>query len=372
MSNKKIIKHYNMDKIDSENANFNLIYGERSNGKSYQVKHKKAVEHYFLTHRRFILLRRLREEISSSLIEQYFQDVDIEKISNGKYQTITLYKNKLWLANFDTEDLKIKRSGEYIGYVFALSTEQNYAGGSFLDVDNIIFEEFMSRSVYLRNEPDKLMNLYCTVDRKRQVVRVWLVGNTITRVCPYIDEWGLSGLLRHQKQGSIVTKEFNKVQENGENVHIKIACEYCQSTGTSSFTLGKHSNMLDNGSWQVDPQPHLPKSKKNYEVRYRIGFQYSSFRFLAEFLIDKKTKESVWFIYPYEKEFKKKIFIFSDCIRPSPYWQRDIYNVNIYQNLELSRRLKRLFDTFCETNIFYANDLCGTDFKQVIDFTIRK
>ena len=46
MSNKKVV-HYNMDKIDKIGARFNLIYGERSNGKSYQVKHKKAVEKLF-------------------------------------------------------------------------------------------------------------------------------------------------------------------------------------------------------------------------------------------------------------------------------------------------------------------------------------
>ena len=38
--------HYNIDNIDSLGANINLIYGERSNGKSYQVKHKKGVLKY--------------------------------------------------------------------------------------------------------------------------------------------------------------------------------------------------------------------------------------------------------------------------------------------------------------------------------------
>ena len=80
MSNKKII-HYNIDEIDKINARINLIYGERSNGKSYQVKHKKAVEKYIKTGKRFILMRRLREEISSEKIEQYFQDVEVAKLT---------------------------------------------------------------------------------------------------------------------------------------------------------------------------------------------------------------------------------------------------------------------------------------------------
>ena len=38
------------------------------------------------------------------------------------------------------------------GYVVALSTEQKYAGASYLDVSDMIFEEFMSRDLYLRTE----------------------------------------------------------------------------------------------------------------------------------------------------------------------------------------------------------------------------
>lgn len=108
MSNKKVI-HYNMDNIDKIGARINLIYGERSNGKSYQVKHKKAVEKYLKTGKRFILLRRLREEISSEKIEQYFQDVDIVKLTNGKYNCITMYRKILYLSVYDNETGKVKR-----------------------------------------------------------------------------------------------------------------------------------------------------------------------------------------------------------------------------------------------------------------------
>ena len=45
--------HYNIDLIDSLGANINLIYGERSNGKSYQVKHKKAIIPYIEDVERF-------------------------------------------------------------------------------------------------------------------------------------------------------------------------------------------------------------------------------------------------------------------------------------------------------------------------------
>lgn len=365
MSNNKKI-HYNLDNIDKLGARFNIIYGERSNGKSYQVKHKKGVEKYLKTGRRFILMRRWKEEITSEKIEQYFQDVDVAKLTNGKYNCITLYRKCLYLSIYDNETGKTKRFDK-IGYVVALSTEQNYAGASYLDVDDIIFEEFMSRSIYMANESNKLMNFYATVDRKRLTTRMWLVGNTISRVCPYINDWGLHNVISSQKQGTIELIERSPESEWFTGETVKIAIEYCKSTGQTSGTIGTNAEMINTGAWETSPQPHLPKSYKYYDILFRFGFQYQNFRFLSEYLMDKETKETCWFIKPYYKNFSDKIIVFSDIIKISRYWQRDIYNISIK-----NEKLKNLFMTFKENKIFYASDLCGTDFKQVIDFTIRR
>ena len=359
---KREIKHYNIDNLVSQNADINICWGERSNGKSYQAKHKRGVIKYLETGKRFILMRRFREEITNEKIEKYFEDVDIEKLSKGKYNCISTYRKQIFLSNFDSEKFKITR-GEKIGYAVALSTEQNYAGGSFLDVEDIIFEEFMTRSRYLSNEPTKLMNFYATVDRKRGTTKLWLIGNTISRVCPYLYEWGLSNIISKQKQGTIETKEI----EAGDDDIVKLAIEYCESTGTSSHTIGWNKDMMNDGSWQSSPQPHLPKSYKEYNVMYRIGFMYQSFKFIGEFLQDKKTKDVCWFIYPYEKDLDEKLVKFTDVIKPSIYYQRNIYDITIKND-----NLQKLLMTFREDKIFYCNDLVGTDFKQVIDFSIRR
>jgi hypothetical protein len=67
----------------------------------------------------------------------------------------------------------------------------------------------MSRSTYIPRESSKLLNFYCTVDRKRGTTRLWMVGNTISRVCPYINDWDLHRIISTQKQGTIVTKEMD-------------------------------------------------------------------------------------------------------------------------------------------------------------------
>ena len=384
----KII-HYSIDDIDSRGANINLIWGERSNGKSYQVKHKKGIipfiqdtTRYISSYtnksevikqaqesgKRFILMRRFKEEITSSWIESYFSDVDVEKLTDGEYNMITMYRKELFLTFYDVETHKSRR-GLKIGYAVALSTEQNYAGGSYLDVYDIIFEEFMSRTTYLHDESNKLLNFYSTVDRKRGVVKLWLVGNTITRVCPYIQDWNLSDIIFNQKQGDIkcIWIPTGEIDEDGNKIEVKVAIEHCKSTGASSFVIGTHANMLNKGEWQSDPQPKLPKSYNDYKMFYRFAFHYKTFTWLCEYLMDIETKDVIWFIYPYKGELKNNIIVFSDIIKTSPYWQRDIYNPLIK-----NKTLIDLFKTFKENRIFYATDLCGTEFKQAIDFEIRK
>ena len=387
------IIHYNLDDIDKVGANFNIIFGERSNGKSYQVKHKKGVLLYLngatsyhdlyydkgniikesiTKGRRFFLLRRYQEEIKSNFIEQYFADVDIEKITEGKYNMVTMYRGALYLSSYDFTSAKTTK-GEKIGYIGSLSTEQNYAGGSYLDVTDIIFEEFMARSnnrfaPYLYDESNKLLNFYSTIDRKRGTTRVWMVGNSISQVCPYLKDWDIQDIILNMKQGEIKTKwiKTGDVDDNGVDVEVKIAMEFCKSTSKSSYVFGTHANMLNKGDWQRDIQPHLKGSYKDYKLLYRIGLEYKGFKWLGEYLLDNDSN-TCWFIYPYKKEFKSNLLVFSDIIKTSRYYQRDIYNPSIR-----NENIIRILQTFKENKIFYSDDLSGTNFKQSIDFMIRK
>ena len=223
--------HYNINNIDKLNANFNIIFGEKSNGKSYAVKHKWAVEHYLETGNRFILLRRWREDISSLWVEQYFADVDVAKITDGKYNCISCYRKALYFSVYDVETGKTKRYDK-IGYVMSLSTEQHMSSASFLDVDVIIFEEFMERGSYIPNEPDRLMIFYSTVDRKRGTTKLYLVGNSITKVCPYIRAWDIEDIFKNISQGEIKSKLIH----NEENT-VTIAIEYCRASGGKTMAI---------------------------------------------------------------------------------------------------------------------------------------
>lgn len=356
--------HYNIDNINKTNANYYLIYGEKSNGKSYQVKYKEMVEHYLATGMRFILLRRWDSDLSSLWIESYFADVDVAKLTKNKYNCISCYRKILYFSIYDQEKNKIQRI-EKIGYVMALNTEQHMSSASFLDVDRIVFEEFMERGgVYIKDEPSRLMIFYSTIDRKRGITKLYLVGNSISRVCPYISDWNLTKTFRNLKQGEIATIDI----QNEEN-KVRIAIEYCLASGGKTMAIGSSATMIDKGGWQTKKQPKLEKSKKKYKCVFRFFFYYKDFKFICEYLKDMdEPNKKCFFIYPKYTEFKKeKDLVFTDKVIIGKYFQRNIYNPDIKNS-----RLKEVLSRFTDGNIFYSDDLTGTDFKSAIDFEIRK
>lgn len=255
-----VVVHYSNKNIKAKNANFNLIYGEKSGGKSYQMKHNEMIENYLKTGNRFILMRRWKDDISNFWIDRYFnEDVDINKLTNGKYNCISTYRKEIFFSNIN-EDRKIIR-GEKIGYAVALSQEQHFSSASFLDVDTIVFEEFMERGAYIAREPEKLMIFYNTVDRGKGRVKLWLVGNTISRVNPYLKDWNLQEVVRKQKQGDI-----DVIEVKNENNTVKLAIEYAKSVGNKQMAIGNAKSMIDKRFVANSATTETSKIKKGIQV----------------------------------------------------------------------------------------------------------
>lgn len=255
-----VVVHYSNKNIKAKNADFNLIYGEKSGGKSYQMKHNEMIENYLKTGNRFILMRRWKDDISNFWIDRYFnEDVDINKLTNGKYNCISTYRKEIFFSNIN-EDRKTIR-GEKIGYAVALSQEQHFSSASFLDVDTIVFEEFMERGAYIAKEPEKLMIFYNTVDRGKGRVKLWLVGNTISRVNPYLKDWNLQEVVRKQKQGDI-----DVIEVKNENNTVKLAIEYAKSVGNKQMAIGNAKSMIDKRFVANSATTETSKIKKGIQV----------------------------------------------------------------------------------------------------------
>lgn len=343
-------KYYNIANLLSVGAEYNLLLGKRSNGKSYQVK-KLALEEAYNEGKKFVYLRRWQMDIKQSNVSDYFNDMPIKDITHDEYIGVTAYQGYIYFYNVDEDhDNKIIR-GPLIGRYCALNEAERYKSQVFDGYDKIIYEEFITDNIYLDNEPRKLMQFVSTVFRNRKG-RVFLVGNTLSRVCPYFKEWNLQGTLR-QRPGTI---EIYNYHVEGET--IRVAVEYCanDNAGNSMF-FGLSAKQIVTGEWEVDDLPHLPDEQEKYECIYRMLVEYQDFKFALNLLVDPAGSRIV-FIYPHTGKTKVDRII------------TDRFDVNPMISSRLDPRRKceqHISECFRFNKVCYSDNLTGTDFRHVVE-----
>lgn len=371
MFEKKEQKYYRLNNILQLCADYNMLLGERANGKSYSVKECILWEAYnecdyneFINNgkrvpkNRFMFgyLRRWREEIKTRDVESYFSDMDISKITNGNYECIVCYRNDIYFGHYDDDGKKIR--GKQCGSCFSVNSATHYKSLSFPTIGNIVYEEFITNAGYLPHEVDNLMDIISTISR-RQYVRVFLIGNTISRLCPYFDEWQLTHV-KTQKQGTIdiYKQPTTQVDENtGEPVIVTIAVEYCENSGNNSkMFFGNKSKMIQTGVWETETFQHLEQPFNHYKLIYEIFYKYSSFQFNICLL---KDDNNLPFLYVYPaKEIKNSIKrIVTDDFSTDNLTTNNLTNKTMYDKIVL--------ELINENKIVFSDNLTGTEFYQI-------
>lgn len=155
--------YYDINNILATQASYMMLLGERANGKSYQVK-LTVLTHAFETGRKFIYLRRWQSDLSAKMVESYFSDMDIKKITKKKFDCVVCYAGYIYFG-ITGDKGKVTRAQE-VGRYLDLNEQQRYKSQSFPDYDYIVFEDFISSGIYLTDEPRELASLISTVARQ--------------------------------------------------------------------------------------------------------------------------------------------------------------------------------------------------------------
>lgn len=348
--------YYRMTRILKLHAQYNLLLGERSNGKSYAAKEHCIMQAWKDHACRFVYLRRWDIEIRPSLVEQYFKDAPISVITDGECDGVIVNAGKIYLTHADDQGKPVRVL--QVGYTMALSAEQHYKSGAYDDVQNVIFEEVISSSYYLPREPLALMQLISTIARRRSI-QVWMIGNTISRMCPYFSEWSLIKTPK-QKQGTIETYTYHTDQktEDGTPIDILIAVEFCENSGNNSkMFFGSSAGMITTGAWECREMPHLPGNRlQEYSCMHTIYLQVEGFTFKAEFLYQNDSGVCCWYVEPFTKKLRDSDRIIVD--RPNLYGALTTIGL-----IPLSRTEQQAFNMLLEGKIFYSDNLTGSDFE---------
>ena len=347
-------KYYDLSKLLECGCNWNILYGMRSNGKSYAVK-EHALKQAFNKSIKFVYLRRWSEDIKTKDVDTYFDDIDIKKITGGKYTGVMAYQGFFYFSYIDEEVEKEVR-GPQIGRYCSLNQGERYKSQVFNDYDIIIFEEFLTDKIYLGSsenpEPRQLIQFVSTVARDRNI-KIFMIGNTISRICPYFSEWGLLKGIMQQQPGTIDIYHLR-----GENGIVDIAVENCEVVETKSkMFFGNTAKQITSGEWEVNDCPKLLKPYAFYNMLYEIDIQYGEFKYIMQLLADGETGGTFVYIYPNTSRRKIQRVI------------TNIFNVDPMITNGLNPRIKAeclISECFRSGKVCYSDNLTGTDFKQIL------
>lgn len=338
-----------------------IIFGERSNGKTYWSLNR-CIERYFKYGEQFAYIRRFGEDVRKknlgTLFDAHILNGVISDHSSGHYTSI-IYQSGRFTPVYYDEDGKPVQSTEPAGFAFDLNSMEHHKSTSYPKVHTIVFDEFLSRQGYLPNEFVLFMNTLSTIIRSRDDVKIFMLGNTVNKFCPYFQEMGLTHI-KEQKPGSVDVYTY-------ADTMLSVAVEYCDPMskrgGKASDVYFAFDNpqlkMITSGTWEIAIYPHLEKKYRPKDVAYNVFFEFDRALLHAEIVC---TNESYFmFVHPKSTPIKKEgvDIIYTD--KPSQMWN---YRTGISnQRDKLSLFIKKLIS---ENKVFYSDNETGEILRNYI------
>ena len=348
--------YYSLDNILKYEADYNIIIGERSNGKTYACL-KYAISKYYSSgySEQFALIRRWKEDIKGKRGDTLFSPLiannDIYEITRGEFSHVVFYNGRYYLANYDEELDKYVRLDQPCGYTFSLSDMEHDKSTSYPFVTTVIFDEFITRRYYLPDEFIIFINALSTIIRQRDNVKIFMLGNTVNRFSPYFKEMGLKHV-SSMEQGTIDLYRFAD--------NLSIAVEYCATNSEQKKKSNKYFafddssavQMIVNGKWEVAIYPHLTTKFKKKDILFTYFIEFNENVLQCEIV---QTQDSL-FTYIHEKT--------------SPIKDRDfdlIYSLEYSERPNIKRRLlskaskleAKIALFYATDKVFFQNNECG-------------
>lgn len=266
--------YYSLKKIDSKKAIYNIIIGQRANGKTYAVI-EKAVKAYFKTGARTAYLRRFKEDLTSRNISELITPhlPTIEKLSKGRFNAIKYYRQEFWFVFKNEKGEVIDQSETSVIKCFSLNTWESAKGADNGFFSMILFDEFLTRQYYLKDEFIIFTQLLSSIIRNRDGTTIYMLANTVNKYCPYFAEMGLTNIDK-MLQGSIDVYRYG-------NSDLTVAVEYCAESGTSKkvskyFAFDNpRLQMVTSGTWELDNYPHCPCDYDKKDILYHAFIRFN-------------------------------------------------------------------------------------------------
>lgn len=362
---KKKTKYYSLERILKKNTQYKVIFGKRSNGKTYAVL-ARGLKLFFEKGIEMAYIRRNREDLvgknGQSLFSNLVENGIVEKYSKGVWTDIYYYGKRWYMCRYETDNKGHKQritDEKPFCYGFVLSGMEHDKSTSYPKVGIICFDEFLSRTNYLPDEFILLMNCISTIARLRTDVEIYMLGNTVNKYCPYFTEMGLKNV-KNMEQGSI------DVYRYGDS-DLKVAVEYTSpttgATGKENVLFAFNNpklQMITHGDWEIDIYPHLPYRYKENDIIFTYFIEFDGEKLQCEIIRGgedengKRVEALITYVHLKTTEWKHpdKDIIFSPEISPLK---------NRYTRITkpVDKRTEKIACCLKRDKVFYQNNEVG-------------
>lgn len=358
------MKFYSLKKLNKIDATYRIAFGERSNGKTFACL-EELLKTYATTGKQGAYLRRWDDDFKGKRGQTLFNAIVAEskvwkELYSEEWDSIKYKSAQWWLFKHD-DDLNVDVwSDEPICYGFALSTMEHDKSSSYPNIGIIIFDEFLTRRAYLPDEFVLFMNVISTIVRHRTDVRIYMIGNTVNKTCPYFTEMGLTNVSK-MKAGKI------DVYHYGES-KLTVAVEYCapnNEDGKPSDVYFAFNNpklqMITGGAWEMAMYPHLPIKYKPKDIRFTYFIQFEMDLLQCEIIY----VDDMRFTYIHRKTTElqnpETDLVYCPDQSPRPNWSRRITKCRNKMENEICRY-------FIEEKVFYQDNEVGEIVRNYLQF----
>ena len=344
-------KFYSLNKILETNAVYNVIFGERSNGKTYAVL-RYGLERYAKSGEQLAIVRRWQDDFTgkrgATMFDALVSNDEVSKLTGGRWTNVYYYGSRWYLCRYE-DDNRITDQTPF-AYGFSISSMEHDKSTSYPEITTICFDEFLTRTSYLPDEFVLFMNVVSTIVRHRTNVKIFMLGNTVNRYCPYFSEMGLTHV-KDMKAGSIDVYRYGDSE-------LTVAVEYTQSNkeGKGSDFYFAFDNpklsMITGGSWEINIYPHCPIKYTPKDVMFMYFIEFSGDLLQCEVV----HKDDLYFTFIHRKTTELKDtdndLIFTPDYSPRPNYRRKITQATT--PIE-----KKIADHYIHDKVFYSDNEVG-------------
>lgn len=354
-------KWYSYDRILSQHAIYNVIFGQRSNGKTYGAL-KLGLQRWRQTGAQFAYVRRWADDLKKKQAEQIFGALEadgfISEVTGGEWTGTTYYSGRWYFCRYE-EDKRI-RSDVPFCFAFAISQMEHDKSASYPGIETIIFDEFLTRTLYLPNEFVLFMNVISTIVRDRNNVQIFMLGNSVNQYAPYFTEMGLTNV-KKMKPGDLDLYHYGESE-------LTVAVEFAdapqrQKPSDVYFAFDNPRLGMITGAgtvWEMSIYPHLPEKYKPMDVVMTYFIQWAGDLLQCEVIC--KTDKTFTFIHRKTGEIKHEDdVVFSPEASANPFRYQKI-------NSGENQIVRKIFEYFQTGRVFYQDNEVGEIVRNYLQY----